>query len=128
MGDMIRCGTCGTFHYRNDPCPVEYLWGDREETEINGIDYWLEETPWKNKTRKGDGMKIYFTITENDVGSEAYRNEYVETMQKELKRLRTLIAQLAIDSGAWWEVYEMRGDAVDMEYIRKHQQSQEPSK
>lgn len=21
MGDMIRCPKCGTYHYRNDPCP-----------------------------------------------------------------------------------------------------------
>jgi hypothetical protein len=24
MGDMIRCPRCGTWHYRNDPCPYEY--------------------------------------------------------------------------------------------------------
>jgi len=64
-------------------------------------------------------MKMYFRITENDAGTEAYRNEYVESIQSELKRLRTLIAQLAIDSGAWWEVYQMRGDRVDMEYLRR---------
>jgi hypothetical protein len=36
MGDMIRCPRCGTWHYRNDPCP-DYvikcpeclLWHDR---------------------------------------------------------------------------------------------------
>jgi len=24
MGDMIKCGRCCTFHYRNDPCPDEH--------------------------------------------------------------------------------------------------------
>ena len=70
-------------------------------------------------------MKMFFTIQENDAGTMAYRNDYVETLQKSLKQARTLIAQLAIDSGAWMEVYEMRGDSVDMEYIRKHQDAEE---
>ena len=69
-------------------------------------------------------MKIYFTIHENDAGTEAYRTEYVESLQKTLKQARTLIAQLAIDSGAWMEVYEMRGDRVDMEYIRRKKEEE----
>ena len=32
-------------------------------------------------------MKMYFTIHKNDVGTEAYRNEYVESLQKEYRKV-----------------------------------------
>ena len=42
-------------------------------------------------------MKMYFTIHENDAGTEAYRNEYVETLQKTLKEARDILSNIDFD-------------------------------
>jgi len=39
MGDMIRCGKCGTHHYRNDPCPDELRYQSTgREIDHSGLD------------------------------------------------------------------------------------------
>jgi hypothetical protein len=67
--------------------------------------------------------KKWFTIHENDAGTEAYRNEYVEWLEEESKRLEDILRRIfpescgnCRDNGTCefaWDRYNIDCDTLD---------------